>query len=221
MLKIHTQNCQHSSPIFTFSNPNICSRRFTQKMLRHSLTNGTEICDALLVHHLTTFCASFFLLSSPPHRSLPETSPSRDLNTPLIPRRNATFRGWGAARGLEGRHTGKNKKERAKIGQSYMKRQNRSRTSQHVMVTAVLGAHAAILLLRLAPSCAIASRGRLELRYSPSTPYGSLFPVGFASNEGCIAPCPATPGEHKAIDYSFFLCRDWMPSMGAPLIEGA
>ena len=53
---------------------------------------------------LSTFCASFFLLfsPSPPSPSFLNPSPSSDLKTPPFPRGNAIFRGWGAARVVEG-----------------------------------------------------------------------------------------------------------------------
>ena len=51
------------------------------------------------------FARPFFLFFPPPHRPLPSwiPPPSLDLKTPPFPRGNAIFyRGWGAARGLEG-----------------------------------------------------------------------------------------------------------------------
>ena len=55
------------------------------------------------------------VLFSSPQRPLPETpsrsGPQQWANTPLFPRGNATFSGWGAARGLEAvSRTGKNEK---------------------------------------------------------------------------------------------------------------
>ena len=73
----------------------------------------------------TLFARPFFLLffPSPPSPSFPNPSPFWDLETPLFPRGNAIFRGWGAARVEEGVTTQKKegislKKRRAKIGQS-------------------------------------------------------------------------------------------------------
>ena len=54
---------------------------------------------------LSTFCASFFpsFFPLPTVPFLPESPPpSSDLKTPPFPRGNAIFRGWGAARVLEG-----------------------------------------------------------------------------------------------------------------------
>ena len=58
-----------------------------------------EICQKL-----STFCASFFpSFFPPPHRpSFLHPSPSLDLKTPPFPRGNVIFRGWDAARVLEG-----------------------------------------------------------------------------------------------------------------------
>ena len=44
----------------------------------------------------------FSFFPSPPSPSVLNPSPSRDLKTPPFSRGNATFRDWGAARGLEG-----------------------------------------------------------------------------------------------------------------------
>ena len=53
---------------------------------------------------LSSFCASFFLsfFPLPPSPSFLNPPPSSDLKTPPFPRGNAIFRGWGAARVLEG-----------------------------------------------------------------------------------------------------------------------
>ena len=53
--------------------------------------------------HLSTFCASFFPFFFPlPTVPFLNPSPSSDLKTPPFPRGNAIFRGWAAARVLEG-----------------------------------------------------------------------------------------------------------------------
>ena len=53
---------------------------------------------------LSSFCASFFpsFFPLPTVPFLPQSPPSSDLKTPPFPRGNAIFRGWGAARVLEG-----------------------------------------------------------------------------------------------------------------------
>ena len=61
-------------------------------------------CPFFLRDTLSPFCASFFLLfsPSPPSPSFLNPPPSSDLKTPPFPRGNTIFRGWGAARVLEG-----------------------------------------------------------------------------------------------------------------------
>ena len=52
--------------------------------------------------HFLRVLFSFFFSPAPPSPSFLNPSPSSDLKTPPFPRENAIFRGWGAARVLEG-----------------------------------------------------------------------------------------------------------------------
>ena len=71
-------------------------------VVKHWALGALEVqTSGQFLEHLLRVLISF-LLSPTPLSPSENPLPSWDLETPPFPRGNATFRGWGAARGLEG-----------------------------------------------------------------------------------------------------------------------